>query len=177
MATWSSSKPVTSQLHIFQMKLPVKTASLVYSQFNAGHTYGYAYIKIKAHPFRTVNYNFHFTSYAVTARALHLACVLLTQRKHYFFPNLFKEGGIERGAIFPQIENWRTTKSEGNIFSHPLKVPQQTWALLKEKELLLRYYPASRPPPPIKEIPLRASVYWHGFSWACEKMQRLVSER
>lgn len=115
MAAWGSSKPVTSQLHLFQMQLPVKTESLVYSQFTSGHTYGHAYIKIKAHPFRTVNCNFHFTSYAVSARAMHLACDLLTQRKHYFFPNLFKEGGIERGAIFPQIENWRTTKLEGNI--------------------------------------------------------------
>lgn len=115
-----------------------------------------------------MNYNFHFTSYAVTARALHLACVLLTQRKHYFFPNLFKEAGIERGAIFPHIENWRMTKLEGNIFPHPLKVLQQTWA--QEKSLLLWYYPASLPPPPIKEILLRASVYWRGFSWVCEKI-------
>lgn len=51
---------------------------------------------------------------------MHLACILLTQKKHYFFPNLFKEGGIgnciERGLIFPQIENWRKTKWDKNIF-------------------------------------------------------------
>lgn len=90
------------------------------------------------------------------------------------FQNLFKGGignFIER-PIFPHIENWRKTKLENNIFFWSSQ--DTSIALSSKKENCSQYCSSPISPRETRNISLRASVYWEGFSWVYEKVKRLI---
>lgn len=98
----------------------------------------------------------------------------------FIFKNLFKGNRklYRKGPIFPQNENYSKTNLENNIFFSSSS--GTSVALRSKKKVLLPTLLAhSLPTPPWKtrSVPLRASVYWDGFSWTCEKNERFIMEK